>query len=137
MISPPLQLALANARVDDSRRTAGSSPTRRRLPARPAASRARVTLRFGSPADEAPLARLAELDSARPPAQPVLLAEVDGRVRAAVALSDGSVVADPFYRTAELIDLLRARVRQLDRNVPMKRSGRLRSWAQLRIPAWR
>jgi hypothetical protein len=96
-----------------------------------------VTLRLGSPADEASLARLAALDSSRPPEQPVLLAEVDGWVRAALSLSDGSVVADPFYRTAELVDLLRARVRQLERDVPMKRSKVTRTWARLRIPAWR
>jgi hypothetical protein len=57
-----------------------------------------VTLRFGSPADEGRLARLAALDSSAPPAQPVLLAEVDGQLRAAIALAGGAVVADPFTR---------------------------------------
>lgn len=34
-------------------------------------------------------------------------------LRAALALKGGAVVADPFYPTADLIDLLRARARQL------------------------
>ena len=48
-------------------------------------------------------------DSAVPPEQPVLLAEVDGHVLAALVLSDGTVVADSFHPTPDLIDLLSAR----------------------------
>jgi hypothetical protein len=70
-------------------------------------------------------------------AQPVLLAEVDGQLLAALALSDGSVVADPFHRTADLIELLRARAHQLDGNRRARRSFRLRTWSRLRVPAWR
>jgi hypothetical protein len=94
-----------------------------------------VTLRIGSLADQRPLARLAELDSAAPLGQPVLLAEVEGELRAALALSGGAVVADPFYPTADLVDLLRARARQLEAATPTGRS--LRSWFQRRHLAWR
>jgi hypothetical protein len=97
----------------------------------------RVTLRFGSAADECTLAKLAALDSSEPPARPVLLAEVDGQLLAALGLSDGTAVADPFHRTADLIDLLRARARQLDGNRRIKRSGRLPSWSRVRALAWR
>ena len=86
-----------------------------------------VTLRFASPADQGPLARLAELDSSTPPAQPVLLAEIDGQLRAALALTDGTVVADPFHPTADLIELLRARARQLNATPQLRRSRRPRS----------
>ena len=72
-----------------------------------------LTVRFGSPADEDQLIRLAALDSATPPAQPVLLAEVDGRLLAALATADGTVVADPFHSTMDLVELLRTRARQL------------------------
>jgi hypothetical protein len=51
--------------------------------------------------------RLAALDSAPMPLGPVLLAEIDGEPRAAIALRDNRVVADPFHRTAELVGLLR------------------------------
>jgi hypothetical protein len=139
MISPHLHTALAQAKLDDLCRAAGarSLTQHRAQPGRPVAAEKSVTLRFGSPADGGSLARLAALDSSKPLAQPVLLAEVDGQLLAALALSDGTVVADPFHRTADLIDLLRARARQLDGNSRMRRSGRLRSWSRLRAPAWR
>jgi hypothetical protein len=91
-----------------------------------------VTLRFGTPADRRPLAGLAELDSSAPLTEPVLVAEVDGRLRAALALAGGNVAADPFYPTADLIALLRARARQLEaaRGV-VGHLRRLRSWARL------
>jgi hypothetical protein len=97
----------------------------------------RLTLRFGSTADEDTLARLAALDSSKPPAYPVLLAEVDGQLLAALGLSDGTAVADPFHPTADLLDLLRARAHQLDGTGPMRRSGRLPSWSRVRALAWR
>jgi hypothetical protein len=74
-----------------------------------------VTLRFASPADTRPLRHLAELDSAQPPAGRALVAEVDGRLRAALPLDGGAPIADPFHRSAELIELLRVRSTQLGR----------------------
>ena len=72
-----------------------------------------VTLRLGSPADDRPLTRLAILDSSKPLTQPILLAEVDGAVVAALSLSTGAGVANPFHRTAGLVELLRVRACQL------------------------
>lgn len=97
----------------------------------------RVTLRFGTAADDGALARLSALDSSKPPARPVLLAEVNGQLRAALGLSDGTAVADPFHASADLMDLLGARARQLDGNRRMRRSGRLPSWSRVRALAWR
>jgi hypothetical protein len=85
-----------------------------------------LTIRLGSPADEDELVRLAALDSAATPAQPVLLAEVDGHLLAAVGISDGTVVADPFHLTADLVDLLRTRARQLTATPMTGWSGRRR-----------
>ena len=113
MISSQLTMALAQARVAHLRRVADA----RRHPdvyEPPARTEQRVTLRFGASSDARALAHLAELDSAARLEQPVLLAEVDGRLLAALALSDGTVIADPFHPTADLIDLLRARARHLD-----------------------
>ncbi len=73
----------------------------------------RVTLRYATAADAARLEHLAELDSASAPSGPVLVAEVDGRLRAALPLEGGVAIADPFHRGAELVDLLRLRARQL------------------------
>ena len=72
-----------------------------------------LTLRYAFPDDAAAVARLAALDSAEPPAAPLLLAEVEGELLAAISLPDGAVIADPFHRTRELVDLLRARAAQL------------------------
>jgi len=134
MISPDLHRALARAKAVDLRRAADAHrlTKRRSQPRRPVATDRSVTLRFGSPADQRQLARLAELDSTTSPAQPVLLAEVDGQLRAVLALTDGTLVADPFHPTADLIDLLGARARQLDATPWIKQARRLRSWFGLR-----
>ncbi|MEA2298481.1 MAG: hypothetical protein QOF77_1417 [Solirubrobacteraceae bacterium] len=66
-----------------------------------------VTIRPEAPADSAGVRRLAALDSAPVPRGPVLLAEGDGRLLAAISLATGRVVADPFAPTAPLVGLLR------------------------------
>jgi hypothetical protein len=73
----------------------------------------RVTLRYAAAKDAAGLRWLAELDSTEAPLGPVLVAEVDGRLRAALPLDGGSPIADPFHKGTELIELLRLRARQL------------------------
>ena len=55
--------------------------------------------------------RLALLDDRRPPHGPAVLAWVDGELRAALGILDGQVVADPFHRTADLVELLRLEAR--------------------------
>jgi hypothetical protein len=133
MISPQLTLALAQTRIDDLRRAADAhrGARDRTQPARSVVTDGVVTLRFASTSDNNSLARLAALDSAEPPEQPVLLAEVHGELLAALALSDGTVISDPFQRTTDLIDLLHTRARQLDGPSKVRRCGRLRSWARL------
>jgi hypothetical protein len=73
-----------------------------------------IVIRPGRPEDERALERLAGLDSASVPTAPLLVAEVDGALRAALSLHDGRVIADPFHRTAPFVALLVARSRQLD-----------------------
>jgi hypothetical protein len=92
-----------------------------------------ITLRVARQEDSETLARLAELDSARSPARPVLLAEVGGELRAALSLSDDTVVADPFHPTAKLVYLLRASAQQLrpaHQVEPLARTH-TRSWLRL------
>jgi hypothetical protein len=73
-----------------------------------------ITIRPGYAEDDRALIRLAALDSAAGvPAAPLLLAEVDGHLSAALSLHDGSVIADPFRPTADLVALLRAHVAAL------------------------
>jgi hypothetical protein len=72
-----------------------------------------VTIRVAAPDDAEALRRLAELDSARPLTGHLLLAEQRGEPVAAISLGTGSVVADPFRRSADAAHLLRLRRYQL------------------------
>jgi hypothetical protein len=67
-----------------------------------------LVLRSATAVDSAALDRLAALDSARPLTGEVMVASAGGDVRAALSLETGRVVADPFYPSAELVELLRA-----------------------------
>lgn len=130
MIHPHLAMSLAQGRVDDLRSSASRHLPQRHHRRRPrlAATQTVLTLRLATPSqDDHVIARLAALDSSSAPASPVLLAFVEGEPRAALSLTDGKVIADPFHHTAELVDLLRARARQL------VRSGRMRQPARSRL----
>jgi hypothetical protein len=96
-----------------------------------------VTLRYGFPDDAEAIARLADLDSAPPPAHPTLLAEVAGELRAALSLRDRAVVADPFHPTLALVELLQARATQLQATDPDRRHRRVRLRARRGLAVWR
>ncbi len=71
-----------------------------------------ITIRPAYADDHLALDRLASLDSAASvPPHPLLVAEVDGQLRVALSVRDGSAIADPFFRTAGILDLLRAHTR--------------------------
>jgi hypothetical protein len=72
-----------------------------------------LTIRRLGESDADLVARLAELDTGVVPAAPLLGAEVEGRLLAAISLRDGEAVADPFSRTAELRSMLELRASQL------------------------
>ena len=67
-----------------------------------------ITIRQSSEADQTILRELAELDSAPPIAGPVLIAVRDARPVAAISLDGRREIADPFVRTREVVELLRA-----------------------------
>ena len=81
-----------------------------------------ITIRPAHLGDDPVLVQLAALDSAEqaPPA-PLLIGEVEGQVRAALSLADGSAVADPFFPSNELLALMRAHAAQ---TAPRRRSLR-------------
>jgi ketosteroid isomerase-like protein len=66
-----------------------------------------LVVRRGRHADTDALATLAKLDSARALTGERVVAEVDGRIVAAVSLHDGRVIADPFVATADAVEVLR------------------------------
>jgi hypothetical protein len=68
-----------------------------------------VTIKLSTEADRERIRRLAELDSKPAPDGDVLVAEVNGRLVAAMGM-DGGVVADPFERTASVVEVLRSQV---------------------------
>jgi hypothetical protein len=78
-----------------------------------------ITLRGASTDDRTALCRLAALDSTSVPLAPLMMGEVDGELRAAVSIADGTAIADPFYPTAHIVALLRThaavRTRRSDR----------------------
>jgi hypothetical protein len=71
-----------------------------------------ITIRHSTKEDRDRILALAELDGHAAPSGEALLAEVDGRLWAAVGVADGIAVADPFQRTGEVVDLLRLRAEQ-------------------------
>jgi hypothetical protein len=72
-----------------------------------------VVIRRANGRDAKRLKRLAQLDSVRVPAGPTLVAELDGVLVAALPLSGGAPLADPFAPTAPLLKLLELRRTQL------------------------
>lgn len=72
-----------------------------------------VTVREARPTDFEALVRLAALDSKRLPDGRLVVAEVDGRLLAAVPVRGGEAIADPFEYTANLVMLLELRAAQL------------------------
>jgi hypothetical protein len=103
---------LVEARIDDihrdARRTRGGAATFGSHGRHQETLDAPITIRRATAKDAPALRHVASLDSAAVPAAPVLLAEAEGEVRAAMSLVSGAIVADPFYPTCLIVELLRA-----------------------------
>jgi hypothetical protein len=131
-MDPHLHRELAMVRADEARRhaagrrRAAASPRRRPFldllrrayvaraaGAPPPPADADVRIRHGRADDAGALARLAALDETAVPRGRVLVAEVGGEPWAARSLATGEVVANPFERTAHLVELLAVRAEQL------------------------
>ena len=122
-----LDSAVAAAQLADRRAVAAQVRAARRARKLPAASTdERLVLRRAAAEDELALARLARLDSAPRPGGSMLVAEIDGKILAAVPLNGGRAIADPFAATADLVDLLQARVELISPQRARVRRPRLR-----------
>jgi hypothetical protein len=86
---------------------------------------AAVVLRRANADDEAGLVRLAALDSAQPLAGPAFVAEQNGALVAALCLSTGRTVANPFVPSMHLVELLRRHVARQDASAGAGRGRRL------------
>jgi len=71
-----------------------------------------LTIRRARPEDDQALRALAILDNALPPTGEVLVAQLDGAVVAAISVTDGRSIADPFRPSADTVEILRLRRRQ-------------------------
>jgi hypothetical protein len=78
----------------------------------PMTSTAALTIRHANASDEAGLTLLAALDSSRLPSGELLVAELDGRLVAALSIDTGAAIADPFEHTAAIVDSMRAQARE-------------------------
>jgi len=76
-----------------------------------------ITIRRATAEDREAIRRVAALDSGEAPKGESMLALVGGELRAVLPLAGGRALADPFHRTAELVELLRVMA-----------GGRRRAW---------
>ena len=127
---PELTRLLAEERfreLEDARRGRTTEPKRSRTPLRVRIAAAllesrrprtprrpgRLTIRPAQREDGAVLQRLAQLDEQPAPPGASLVAELDGRVVAALPLPAGPAIAAPFVPTEDVIVLLELCARQL------------------------
>ena len=82
---------------------------------RPATDDAPVLIRPAAATDEPEIARLSALDERELPAGERLIAELGGRIVAALDVRSGRAVADPFVPTSGIVELLGLRAAQVRR----------------------
>ena len=93
------------------------------------------TVRPAAEGDEQHLLRLSILDSQPEVRAPALIGEINGKPAAAMSLSTGRVVADPFAPTEALVAHLRVRAHALQTHRRSRLTERLRNVAPLQ-PRW-
>ncbi|MEA2321688.1 MAG: hypothetical protein QOD81_1538 [Solirubrobacteraceae bacterium] len=98
---------------------------------RPATEDAAITIRAAVAEDDQALRRLAQLDGARLPHGHIVVAEVDGEMRAAMRVADRAYISDPFYPSRDLVALLDVRARRL-----RQETMTLRERARTRLSLW-
>jgi hypothetical protein len=83
-----------------------------------------IHLRLAGHDQAAAVRELAELDGVKPLSGEILVALRDGETIAALSLTDGRTAADPFRRTADALEVLRAWAKQV--TIPAEREPRFR-----------
>jgi hypothetical protein len=127
----PITAIAANEHISDLRRAADSRRLAK-LAAEPEpgaeTQRGAILLHLARPDDSGLVTRLAELDDAKPLEGEILIAFVAGEAVAALSLTEGRVVANPFVHTADAVALLRLREQHL------RRERGHRSWRTILRP---
>jgi hypothetical protein len=124
MMHPEIARIVTSDRIEQLRRDGAQH---RPTPASAPLDEAAVELRLCRVTDDPALEQLAALDGKQLPNGRFVVVEVNGRIAAALSLSDGASFADPFVHTAHLLPLLQLRAAQIN-NV-----GRRRTWAALHL----
>ena len=89
-----------------------------------------IVIRNASPADDQAIAVLGVIDGGRHlPSGHVTVAEVGGRIRAAVG-SNGISISDPFWPSADLVSMLRV---QAEISTPAQRPARFARRPAMRL----
>jgi hypothetical protein len=117
MIHPEFMKILAAEHVNELRRDARFV----RAPRRPVVDTEDVELRLCRIADDPQLERLAALAERPLPYGRLVIAASRGQILAALPLSGGAALRDPFARTAHLMPLLELRASQLRDPEPRRR----------------
>jgi hypothetical protein len=116
------------SRVEDLHRHAMRRPAARQDATQPRPARAQaIAVRRATAADRSALEMLAALDGGRMPSGDVLIAEIGDEPQAAIEVATGVTIADPFRKTAQLVELLTLRAAGLRRHADSPRRLRLRS----------
>jgi hypothetical protein len=129
VMHPEIRRFLLEDRIDTLRRD-GRRPVRATHPAL-VEDLSRVELRLCRISDDPALEQLAQLEGREVPVGRLVIAEVEGRLVAALPLRGGPVLADPFARTAHLRRLLELRATQL--REPGERRGFIAGLRALRV----
>jgi hypothetical protein len=134
-VNPFLSKELAGEHIRDLRDEAGRAGRgRTKKSAEDSDWLAGITVRLFAERDIDSIRRLAALDEKPVPIGGVLVAEMAGELVAALPLAGGEALADPFKPTAQVVDLLRLRARQLRTASAPRRSIRP-VWAHRHTPA--
>src|SRR3712207_5760046 len=121
----PSEMQVQIVRDQAAERLRDASRRRSLTPVPPAPTGTAVCIRLAGTEDTAALKRLGELEGRALPEGEALVALVDGRVLAAIAVTGGETIADPFAQTAGLTgQLVDARAHMLGLDT---RRG-LRAW---------
>ena len=123
----PSEMQIQIVRDQATERLRDAARRRDLRPAAPVGREAAVCIRLAGEGDAAALKRLAELEGRTLPAGDALVAAIDGRVLAAIGVTGGDTLADPFRHTAGLVDQLTdARAHMLGLSPGRSRSLRAR-----------
>src|SRR5688500_10145398 len=102
----PSEMQIQIVRDQNAERLRDADRRRSNHPAAAVVTEPAAAIRLAKESDAVALKRRAELESRPAPSANSLVAAIDGAVLAAISLTGGETLADPFHRTADLVEQL-------------------------------